>query len=40
MRRAAKVFEGATGLGKGLNNMFNTLAEWREDGWLQRNGSR
>ena len=37
MRGAAKVFEGATGLGKGLNNMFNTLAEWRENGWLQRN---
>lgn len=40
MRSAAKVFEGATGLGKGLNNMFNTLAEWRETGWLQRNDSR
>ena len=36
MRKTAKVFEGATGLGKGLNSMFNTLAEWRENGWLQK----
>lgn len=40
MRSAAKVFEGATGLGKSLNNMFNTLADWRENGWLQRDDSR
>ncbi len=39
-RKAAQTFEGATGLGKSLNGLFNTLADWRENGWLERNNSR
>ena len=39
-RKAAQTFEGATGLGKSLNGLFNTLADWRENGWLERNNSK
>ena len=35
-RTTANVFKNSKGFGQNLYNMFNTMADWRDDGWLTK----